>query len=163
MNIERFSFKQAMYLILIFSLYGGIVGGVIFAFGAIPMMLLDVGFSIAGMGMILLLSILFGWIFGFIPALITGLSIVIARNYFHIVELNQKVLFGFGFFMTMILIILASIVITVVDGSLLYRITDASIGDIFSGIFGTLAFGVIGGLSSLILGKFVLPRITLKC
>lgn len=159
MNIERFSFKQALYLIFIFSLYGGMIGGVIFAFGAMPMMLLDVGFSIVGMGMILLLSVLFGWIFGLIPAFITGLSIVIARNYFHIVELNKKVLFGSGFSITMILIILASIVITIVDGSLLYRIQDASFGDILSGIFGTLAFAGIGGLSSLILGRFVLPRI----
>lgn len=161
MNIERFSVKQAMYLILIFSLYGGIVGGVIFAFGAIPMMILDVGFSIAGIGMILLLSVLFGWIFGLIPALITGLSIVVARNYFNMIEMNKKFLFGSGFFITIALIILASLVITIFDGSLLYRIENASVGDIFSGIFGTLAFGVIGGLSSLILGKFVLPRITL--
>lgn len=161
MNIERFSFKQAVYLILVFSLYGGIVGGLIFALGMIPMILLDVGFSITGIGMILLLSALFGWIFGFIPALITGLSIVIARNYFHIVELNKKVLFGFGFFITILLIILASLVITIFDGSLLYRIQNSSIGDILSGIFGTLAFGGIGGLSSLILGKFVLPRIIL--
>lgn len=163
MNIERFSFKQALYLILIFSLYGGIVGGIIFAIGAMPMMLFNIGFSFAGIAMILGLSMLFGWGFGFIPALITGLSIVIARNYFHIVELNKKVLFGSGFLVTMILIILASIVITIVDGSLLYRIENASMGDISSGIFGTLAFAVIGGLSSLILGKFVLPRITSKC
>ncbi|WLF83641.1 hypothetical protein [Moraxella sp. ZY210820] len=161
MYMERFSFKQAIYLILVFSLYGGIVGGLIFALGMIPMMLFDVGFSIIGIGMILLLSVLFGWIFGFIPALITGLGIVIARNYFNIVELNKKVLFGFGFFITILLIILASLVITIFDGSLLYRIEDASIGDILSGVFGTLAFGGIGGLSSLILGKFVLPRITL--
>lgn len=164
MHMNKFTFKQAINIIAIFCCYGGMIGGFVFAIGFIPFsMILNNGELSRTWGELTLLipmSMLIGGLIGFIPAIMTGIAIVIYRNYLDIANINNKILFSFGFIISIlcsILVYMNSFGINSISSE--WYGSENWIWNMFISIFMIFSFGLIGGVSSIISGRFAFIRI----
>lgn len=164
MYMNKFTFKQAINIIAIFCCYGGMIGGFVFAIGFIPFsMILNNGELSRTWGELTLLipmSMLIGGLIGFIPAIMTGIAIVIYRNYLDIANINNKILFNFGFIISIlcsILVYMNSFGINSISSE--WYGSENWIWNMFISIFMIFSFGLIGGVSSIISGRFAFIRI----
>lgn len=165
MYMNKFTFKQAINIIAIFCCYGGMIGGFVFAIGFIPFsMILNNGELSRTWGELTLLipmSMLIGGLVGFIPAIMAGIAIVIYRNYLDIANIGNKILFSFVFVISILCSILFCISFFEINSILEWYSSDNWIWNTFISIFMIFSFGLIGGVSSIISGRFAFMRIKL--
>lgn len=159
MDIKSYPTKK---VILTYSLLGGLVGGLIYSLAVGSVLLveqvlhqsfktdttafMDVLFGFAGILMV-------SFIVGFIPALLTGISIAIKK-----IRLIKKLAYLrlalIGFLATVPISTVLILLIAMWSNGL-SRLTPSLITE---NILTILVVSSIGGLSSIIIGRFVLPK-----
>ncbi|OPH39766.1 hypothetical protein [Moraxella equi] len=151
MNGNNKNKYPTLKVILSYALLGSLVG----TLPIIPVLIyaIIIGDDVENTLFIYAVILMVGTVIGFIPALITGCML----SYFKVRILKVKdylKAFFFGLLTTFsfLLIILATDFMTDVNALV------ESIDDFFSSIFLSFWIAIIGGLSSTILAKFILPK-----
>lgn len=148
MNNNNESKYPTLKVITLYPLLGGLVGGMPLLIFAVLVFLF---YDFVGKNQILPFFIVIVWATGFVPALLTG--IVLA--YFKIKILKSDdyfKTFWIGFGVTFVCWLIINI------KSTFYKLNESLVSGILSVIFSHLAFALIGGISSAILAKFILPK-----
>ncbi len=137
-----------------YSLLGGATGGLI-----VGMLFIINMQSIEAFIWVTLIFVMFGSMLGLIPAVITG--IWIAKNKISIKFFEDyNRLFNIGFLISSIY---AALVTTITSIYMLYYSDNISFGNVVTGLLIILlvaaGIGLLGGLSSMLLGKLILPKV----
>lgn len=135
-----------------YSLLGGPTGGAIV--GAI-LGLLSIfdGPNIAAIMFIIMLSVIFGFVIGLLPSIITG--VWIAREKIQINDAKDYLrIFFIGCSVSSIYALIALLIVS--GYSLDTLVLDVT--NLFKGLMAIAAMGWLGGMSSIVLGKLVVPK-----
>ena len=139
-----------------YSLFGGIVGGLLFCIGAsLYKLIVESGLSGIDTSLEIMKDSLFGiffillasWIFGFIPAWLTGLTLAKTHTDWQIIKP-----FYIGAILSFILTFSAVGLFGIVVGD------NFELKGVLEILKNSIIFALLGGFSSVIIGKFVLPK-----
>ncbi|MDO4895033.1 hypothetical protein [Moraxella sp.] len=137
MNNNNESKYPTLKVIMLYPLLGGLVGGVV----VLPFLLP------AGLDWIAFFLII-AWLVGLTPALLAGIMLA----YFKIRILNPEHYLK-AFFIGCLATLLPSLLT-----SLIALIGESSVNHLIRFVGGSILFSIIGGVSSAILAKFILPK-----
>lgn len=139
-----------------YSLLGGATGGAIVGMILGLLSIFD-GLNVAAIILVTIFSIIFGFVLGLLPAIITGLWI--AKENIQINDAKDYLrIFFIGFSVSSIYALLA---LLVVFGFSLDRLT-LDVANLFKGLEFIAGMGWIGGMSSIVLGKLVVPKVSIQ-
>lgn len=158
---------------ILFVLFGGAIGGLLIGLSLILLVILEEifishDFNLNGFGEfigIVFLSIFFGSVIGFLPALISALIIVKKRLNLSMQKIYKQ-LFIIGFLSTLIPVCLYMLLYGVyliiefykTPELLSFMKKEYLSTNSLDNIFGTLIICTLSGIVTIILGKFVLPK-----